>query len=299
MTSHALMLHLDNNPSTAVDAYRLQIDDLFLSTAEPFDSTKTYRMTADDSTALATFMANVPSLPAGSNIKVPPPVNFKAHSTPKQPSSFAHLHEHVFGHASTYSSSARCGSCCCSYSKHQCGKVLMGCSFLSLQLEFVTNNAGYIAATQRVQYDSMFLVGDPPAQPQTYYKPPGSAPQHCIFTSKPFKATAALPLRHCNLLVVLCAGPPTQSLQSCGTHWWLHAGTGTNQMPENPDVSWWNPTTWKNDDLYNEIAFGASGLTYFLGHHNFNHENMNACTYYDAEQQIRLNQVQRLLWPCV
>ena len=48
----------------------LQIDDLFLSTAEPFDTTKTYRMTAADSTAMATFMANVPGLPPGSNIKV-------------------------------------------------------------------------------------------------------------------------------------------------------------------------------------------------------------------------------------
>ena len=54
----------------ALDACPLQIDDLFLSTAEPFDSTKTYRMTAADSTALATFMANVPGLPPGSNIKV-------------------------------------------------------------------------------------------------------------------------------------------------------------------------------------------------------------------------------------
>jgi hypothetical protein len=76
---------------------------------------------------------------------------------------------------------------------------------------------------------------------------------------------------------------------------WLRAGTGTNVMPANPDLSWWNATTWKTDELYNEIAFGPSGMTYFLGHHNFNHENMNACTYYDAEQQIRLSQVQWLL----
>ena len=69
--------------STAVNALPLQIDDLFLSTAEPFDTTKTYRMTAADSTAMATFMANVPSLPAGSNIKVPPP--FNSISRPQSP----------------------------------------------------------------------------------------------------------------------------------------------------------------------------------------------------------------------
>ena len=69
-------------------------------------------------------------------------------------------------------------------------------------------------------------------------------------------------------------------------------------MPANPDVSWWNATLWQNDGLYKEIAFGASGLQYFLGHHTFNHENLNAITYYDAVQQIRLNQVRRQLWPC-
>ena len=76
------------------------------------------------------------------------------------------------------------------------------------------------------------------------------------------------------------------------------AGTGTNFMPANPDVSWWNATLWQNDGLYKEIAFGASGLQYFLGHHTFNHENLNAITYYDTVQQIRLNQVRRQLWPC-
>ena len=62
-------------------------------------------------------------------------------------------------------------------------------------------------------------------------------------------------------------------------------------MPVNPDTSWWNDTLWKTDPLYNEIAFGASGLQFFLGHHTFTHENLNNVTYNDAEQQIRLNQV--------
>ena len=62
-------------------------------------------------------------------------------------------------------------------------------------------------------------------------------------------------------------------------------------MPTNPDTSWWNATLWKTDPLYNEIAFGTSGMQYFLGHHTFTHENMNNVTYNDAEQQIRLNQV--------
>lgn len=76
---------------------------------------------------------------------------------------------------------------------------------------------------------------------------------------------------------------------------WLRTGAGINLMPANPDVSWWNATTWKNDGLYKEITSGASGLQYFLGHHTFNHENLNAITYYDAVQQIRLNQVRRRL----
>ena len=62
-------------------------------------------------------------------------------------------------------------------------------------------------------------------------------------------------------------------------------------MPTNPDTSWWNATLWKTDPLYYEIAFGTSGMQYFLGHHTFTHENMNNVTYNDAEQQIRLNQV--------
>ena len=66
-------------------------------------------------------------------------------------------------------------------------------------------------------------------------------------------------------------------------------------MPTNPDTSWWNPTLWLNDPLYKEITgLGntvASGLQFFLGHHTFTHENMNNVTYHDAEQQIRLNQV--------
>ena len=68
-----------------------------------------------------------------------------------------------------------------------------------------------------------------------------------------------------------------------------------NLMPINPDTSWWNATLWKTDPLYNEIAFGASGLQYFLGHHTFTHENMNNVTRHDAEQQIRLNQVRSAL----
>lgn len=47
-----------------------QVDDLFLSTPEPFDETKEFRMTAADAKALATFAANVPNLPAGSSFKV-------------------------------------------------------------------------------------------------------------------------------------------------------------------------------------------------------------------------------------
>jgi hypothetical protein len=48
----------------------LQIDDLFLDTGEPFVTTNSYRMTVADSQALATFAANVPSLPAGSSFRV-------------------------------------------------------------------------------------------------------------------------------------------------------------------------------------------------------------------------------------
>jgi hypothetical protein len=60
----------------------------------------------------------------------------------------------------------------------------------------------------------------------------------------------------------------------------LRAGTGDNLMPASPvDVSWWNATLWQNDGLYKEIAFGPSGLQYFLGHHTFNHEVLNAITY--------------------
>jgi hypothetical protein len=66
-------------------------------------------------------------------------------------------------------------------------------------------------------------------------------------------------------------------------------------MPANPDTSWWNATLWKTDPLYKEIAFGTSGMQFFLGHHTFTHENMNNVTYNDAYQQIRLNQVQLLL----
>ena len=66
-------------------------------------------------------------------------------------------------------------------------------------------------------------------------------------------------------------------------------------MPVNPDTSWWNATLWKTDPLYNEIAFGTSGMEFFLGHHTFTHENLNNVTYHDAEQQIRLNQVRSQL----
>ena len=62
-------------------------------------------------------------------------------------------------------------------------------------------------------------------------------------------------------------------------------------MPVNPGTSWWNATLWKTDPLYNEIAFGTSGMEFFLGHHTFTHENLNNVTYHDAEQQIRINQV--------
>ena len=48
----------------------MQVDDLFLATEEPFVTTNSYRMTAADSQALATFAANVPALPAGSNFRV-------------------------------------------------------------------------------------------------------------------------------------------------------------------------------------------------------------------------------------
>ena len=48
----------------------MQIDDLFLATEEPFVTTNTYRMTPADSQALATFAANVPSLPTGSSFRV-------------------------------------------------------------------------------------------------------------------------------------------------------------------------------------------------------------------------------------
>ena len=48
----------------------LQIDDLFLATEEPFVTTNTYRMTPADSQALATFQANVPSMPSGSTFRV-------------------------------------------------------------------------------------------------------------------------------------------------------------------------------------------------------------------------------------
>lgn len=62
-------------------------------------------------------------------------------------------------------------------------------------------------------------------------------------------------------------------------------------MTPNPDISWWNSSLWTNDPLYKEIAFGTSGLQYFLGHHTFSHENMNNVTYQDAYLQMRLNQV--------
>lgn len=62
-------------------------------------------------------------------------------------------------------------------------------------------------------------------------------------------------------------------------------------MPANYSSSFWNPTLWKNDPLYNEIAFGSSGMQYYLGHHTFSHENLNNVTYHDAYLQIRLNQV--------
>lgn len=48
----------------------MQIDDLFLDTEEPFNTAADYRMNKADSTALATFAANVPNLPAGSSFRV-------------------------------------------------------------------------------------------------------------------------------------------------------------------------------------------------------------------------------------
>jgi hypothetical protein len=56
----------------------LQVDDLFLATEEPFVTTRSYRMTAADSKAIATYAANVPGMPAGSSFRVlasplPPP----------------------------------------------------------------------------------------------------------------------------------------------------------------------------------------------------------------------------------
>ena len=47
-----------------------QVDDLFLATEEPFVTTNSYRMTANDSKALANFAANVPAMPAGSSFRV-------------------------------------------------------------------------------------------------------------------------------------------------------------------------------------------------------------------------------------
>ena len=70
------------------------------------------------------------------------------------------------------------------------------------------------------------------------------------------------------------------------------AGSAVNLMTVNPDVSWWKPATWKSaDPLYNEVAFGASGQQFYLGHHTFDHLILNNVTYNDALQQIRLNQV--------
>lgn len=66
-----MLLQLIRKLLEPLGAFLLQIDDLFLATAEPFDETKKYRMTAADSKAMSTFMANIPDLPAGSNIKVP------------------------------------------------------------------------------------------------------------------------------------------------------------------------------------------------------------------------------------
>jgi hypothetical protein len=57
-----------------------QIDDLFLATEEPFVTTNSYRMTPADSQALATFAANVPSIPSGSSFRVG---TFKTLSTHK------------------------------------------------------------------------------------------------------------------------------------------------------------------------------------------------------------------------
>jgi len=48
-----------------------QIDDLFLGTDEPFNtSAPAYRMTPADSKALTSFGANVPNLPPGSSFRV-------------------------------------------------------------------------------------------------------------------------------------------------------------------------------------------------------------------------------------
>ena len=57
-------------PTTSPHASGLQVDDLFLATEEPFVTTNSYRMTAADSKALATFAANVPAMPAGSSFRV-------------------------------------------------------------------------------------------------------------------------------------------------------------------------------------------------------------------------------------
>ena len=48
-------------------------------------------------------------------------------------------------------------------------------------------------------------------------------------------------------------------------------GTGTDLYNQDADTSWWNPTAWQQDELYSEMAFGLSGLQFYLGHHTFSH----------------------------
>jgi peptidoglycan/xylan/chitin deacetylase (PgdA/CDA1 family) len=70
-------------------------------------------------------------------------------------------------------------------------------------------------------------------------------------------------------------------------------------MDPNPNISFWNSSLWKTGDpLFNEIAYGSSGMQFFLGHHTFSHENLNNVTYKDALLQIRLNQVRVPRCPC-
>jgi hypothetical protein len=164
------------------------------------------------------------------------------------------------------------------------------------QIEFVYNNGGYIAQTQGEQYFNIWSDTEPNDTLQTFQKTPGefstSIHRRDAASSADCSQVTAVPAMH----MQPHAGTLEGSSDACSSAWLKghlmpSAGTGVSMMPANPDTSWWNATLWKSDPLYNEIAFGASGMQFFLGHHTFTHENMNNVTYNDAYQQIRLNQV--------